>query len=267
MNAEDNYLEINRESWNRRTEVHLTSEFYGVEAFLKGKTSLNEIELSLLGDVRGRSILHLQCHFGQDSISLSRLGAQVTGVDLSDKAIESAMQLAEKARVDTRFICCDVYSLPAHLNDPFDLVFASYGTIGWFPDLDRWAGVVSKFLKPGGQLVFAEFHPFVWMFDNDFQKVAYNYFNTGAIVETEDGTYADRSAPIRQQYVSWNHPISEVLNSLLAKRLSIDRFNEYDYSPYNCFNDMVEVTPGRYRIRAFGDKVPLVYALLATPKP
>jgi len=93
MDLELNYIEINRASWNKRIESHLKSEFYDLEGFLNGKTSLNEIELNLLGDIKGKSILHLQCHFGQDSISLSRLGADVTGIDFSDKAIVSAKKL------------------------------------------------------------------------------------------------------------------------------------------------------------------------------
>src|SRR5688572_1276513 len=112
MSSEQDYLAVNRNSWNKRTDFHFNSEFYDVEGFLKGKSSLNDIELQLLGDVKGKSILHLQCHFGQDSISLNRLGASVTGVDLSDKAIERAGELAKKAGSDARFICCDLYDLP-----------------------------------------------------------------------------------------------------------------------------------------------------------
>src|SRR5689334_14736303 len=112
MSAEKDYLAVNRDSWNQRTDVHFDSEFYSVDEFLKGKSSLNEIELKLLGDVKGKSILHLQCHFGQDSISLSRMGAEVTGIDLSDKAIERAWELAKKAGCNTQFVCSDLYALP-----------------------------------------------------------------------------------------------------------------------------------------------------------
>lgn len=130
----ENDLETNRKSWNAKVELHLKSDFYFVDEFLKGKTSLNSIELELLGDLSGKSILHLQCHFGQDSISLSRLGAQVTGIDLSDKAIEAAKDLTRKAETDTEFVCTDLYSLPNILNRKFDRVFTSYGTIGRLPD-------------------------------------------------------------------------------------------------------------------------------------
>ena len=160
MNSEKNYIEINRESWNHRTEVHLKSEFYDLEGFIKGKSSLNPIELNLLGDIAGKRILHLQCHFGQDTISLSRLGAEVTGVDFSDKAIESAKKIADQTGSSAKFICCDIYDLPDHLDEKFDIVFTSYGTIGWLPDLDKWAKIVSNYLKPNGTFVFVEFQKY-----------------------------------------------------------------------------------------------------------
>lgn len=147
----DNYLKINKETWNKKVEVHLKSDFYFVDEFIKGKNSLNPIELSILGNIQGKNILHLQCHFGQDSISLSRLGGKVIGVDLSDKAIEAAWDLARKTNNNTEFICSDIYELPEKLHQKFDIVYTSYGTIGWLPDLDRWAKVISHFLKPKGQ--------------------------------------------------------------------------------------------------------------------
>jgi len=264
MNVEDEYLEINRKSWNEKTEIHLKSDFYDVKGFLKGKSSINSIELSLLGNVQGKKILHLQCHFGQDTLSLARMGAVVTGVDLSDKAIESANSLASDLNLSAKFICCDLYNLPEHLNETFDLVFTSYGTIGWLPDLDKWAKIVSSYLKPGGKFVFAEFHPVVWMFDDNFEKIGYNYFNTGPIVETLSGTYAQKDAKITQKYVAWNHSISEVVNSLIKNGLTINALNEFDYSPYNCFLHTVEFEPGKFRIVHLGNNIPMVYSILAT---
>ena len=138
----------------------------------------------------------MQCHFGQDSLSLARMGAKVTGVDLSDKAIEKAIEFNQLLHLDAKFICCDIYDLPTYLNEKFDIVFTSYGTIGWLPDLSKWANIVSKYLKPNGKFIMAEFHPVVWMFDNDFKTVFYNYFNVTSIIEDESGTYADRCSEI-----------------------------------------------------------------------
>lgn len=263
---EHNYLEINKTSWNKRTASHLTSDFYDVDGFLKGRTSLKSIELDLLGDIRGKRILHLQCHFGQDTISLGRLGANVTGVDFSDRAIESAKKLAEQADINATFICCDLYDLPNHLTEQFDIVFTSYGTIGWLPDIEKWANIVSNFLKPNGKFVFAEFHPVVWMFDDNFENVKYKYFNSQAIIETESGTYADKTADIHQEYVTWNHGMAEVISSLLNNDIQLTSVKEYDYSPYDCFSGTVEFEPEKYRIEKLDDKIPMVYSLTGTKK-
>jgi len=257
------YIEKNRLSWNNRVEAHLKSDFYDVEGFLKGNSSLKSIELGLLGNISGKKILHLQCHFGQDSISMARLGAKVTGVDLSDASIAAAKALATAAGEEVQFICCDVYALPAYLEDDFDIVFTSYGVIGWLPDLGQWAGVISRFLKPGGIFVFVEFHPVVWMFDDDFREVGYCYFNSGALIESENGTYADRNAPITQEYVCWNHSIGEVVNSLLKHGLQLRHLEEYDYSPYDCFRHTFEYAPGKFRIAHLEDKIPMVYSIAA----
>ncbi|HEX9978933.1 MAG TPA: class I SAM-dependent methyltransferase [Flavobacterium sp.] len=263
MKPEGNYLEINRRSWNNRVDLHVASDFYDQKSFLEGKSTLNDIEMKILGNVSGKSILHLQCHFGQDTISLARLGASVTGVDLSDKAVETASSLAKQLDADAQFICCDIYSLAEHLDKQFDVVFTSYGTIGWLPDLQKWANIIHRFLKPGGRFVFAEFHPVVWIFDNKFREIQYTYFKSDAIVEVFNGTYANRQAEIELQDVSWNHSLSEVIGSLLNAGLLLTSFDEYDYSPYNCFDETREVEPGKFRIKHLDNKIPMVYTLSA----
>jgi SAM-dependent methyltransferase len=260
------YITINKETWNNKTDTHIASEFYNVEGFLEGKSSLNQIELDLLESLSGKKVLHLQCHFGQDSLSLSRMGAKVVGIDFSDKAIEKAKAFNAKLGLDAAFICCDVYDTPKHLDEQFDIVFTSYGTIGWLPDLDKWAQVISHFLKPNGTFIMADFHPFVWMYDNDFKEVFYNYFNIEPIIEEEMGTYANKEASLSNQTIGWNHPISEIVNALIGNGLEINAFNEYDYSPYNCFNEMEEFESGKFRIKNFENKIPMVYSIKATKK-
>ena len=266
MSENLNYIEKNKAAWNSRTDHHIGSDFYSMDNFLKGQNSLNDIELKLLGDISGKSVLHLQCHFGQDSISLARMGATVTGIDLSDNAISKAIELAQKTNTDTAFICCDLYELPEHLTRQFDIVFTTYGTIGWLPDLGKWAEIIAAFLKPGGKFIFAEFHPVVWMFDNDFEKIEYTYHKSEPIVDIEQGTYADRSAPIITEMITWNHSIAEVLSNLIQHDLEIISFEEFNYSPYNCFNKMVEAAPKKFRIAHLGNKIPMVYALMAIKK-
>jgi SAM-dependent methyltransferase len=264
MNEQPDYINLNRTDWNRRTDVHWESDFYDNKAFIEGADSLKEIEKTLLGDIRGKRILHLQCHFGQDTLSLARLGAIVTGVDLSDRAIDRARELAKTTKLEATFICCDLYDLPAHLEGQFDMVYTSYGTIGWLPDLTRWAKIIAHYLKPDGQLVFVEFHPVVWMYDDAFATVAYGYFNTGPIIETHTGTYADRDSAIQSQSVGWNHPLSDVFTALLTNGLTISSFREYDFSPYNVFHGAIENEPGRYRLSQFPKPIPMVYSIIAT---
>jgi SAM-dependent methyltransferase len=261
MNPMDDYLRLNRDSWNQRTAVHLDSDFYDVEGFLAGKCSLNSIELDLLGDLAGKSLLHLQCHFGQDSLALARRGAKVTGVDLSDKAIEAARALAVKSGIFAEFVCCDLYSLPEHLSGSFDVVFTSYGTVGWLPDLDPWAKVISHFLKPGGHFVMADFHPVLWMMDDDFREITHGYFKGEAIVEQNTGTYTDPLATLEHTEVSWNHSIADILGSLLKQGIDLEDFREFDYAPYDCFRHTIEVAPRRYQIKHLKGKLPMVYAI------
>ncbi|NJB87675.1 SAM-dependent methyltransferase [Lewinella marina] len=259
----ENYLEINRAHWNARTPAHLGSEFYDVKGWLAGQDSLREIELALLPeDLSGKRILHLQCHFGQDTLSLARRGAEVTGVDLSDEAIAAARELAERAELEARFINCDLYSLPDHLDEAgsFDYVFTSYGTIGWLPDIRRWSAIVARYLRPGGRFVFVEFHPLAWLWNEDRTGIKYSYFGGAPIVE-EEGSYTDGSEGVSGQIVSWDHPLSSIITALVEEGLRLRSFQEYDFSPYDCFPDTVKVGDHRWQLRGLEGKIPLTYAL------
>ncbi|MBK8371559.1 MAG: class I SAM-dependent methyltransferase [Saprospiraceae bacterium] len=260
---QSDYLDTNQNVWNQRATAHFTSEFYDVEGFLNGKTMLNEIELELLGDIQNKSILHLQCHFGLDSLSLARMGANVTGVDFSDKAIQQAKELNELTGENVCFIQSDIFSLPDHLDQKFDIVFTSYGTIGWLPDLKKWAAVISFYLNPGGRFIFAEFHPFVHMLDDEYKKLEFSYFNTKALMFDEEFTYTGNKLKEKQSYYWWNHSLEEVINSLLISGLSLSLFKEYDYSPFNCFPNLKEVSPGKFLFTSFDNKIPILFSLVA----
>ena len=264
MEQYQKYFDENKNLWNQRTMVHKDSSFYDVASFLQGKSSLNEIELRELGEVKGRKVLHLQCHFGMDSLSLQRMGAQVTGVDLSDTAIGEANKLNNQLSLDAKFICCNIYDLKDQLNEQFDIVFTSYGVIGWLPDLNKWARLISYFLKPGGFFYMAEFHPVIWMLDEDFDRVKYYYHNQEMIVVDSTGTYTDGPADIRSREYSWNHGISEVLNALLSQKLTLEFFNEFSYSPYSCFKNVIQGKDGNWRVIGLEDKIPMVYSLKAS---
>ena len=256
------FFELNRKSWNSRTSIHVNADFYDNKSFLEGRNSLKHIELGLLGDVNGKSILHLQCHFGQDSISLSRMGAEVTGVDFSEESIKTANQLAKELNVNTQFICCNIYDLPKYLNKKFDLVFTSYGVIGWLPDMNQWGNIISKFLKTNGRLIMVEFHPVVWMFDDDFSAIDYPYFNVKPFFEEENGTYADRNANLKQEFVMWNHSMSEVVNSLIKNGINILSLEEYNYSPYNCFKHCKKIDIEKFIIDRHQEKIPMTYSIV-----
>lgn len=256
-------FEANRALWNERTKKHVVSPFYDVEGFVAGRNSLTAIELELLGEVRGKHILHLQCHFGQDTLSLARMGAKVTGLDLSDAALDEARKLAERCGLQAEWVASNVIDHRPELDGRFDIVYTSYGTIGWLPDLKPWAANIRRYLKPGGRLVFVEFHPVVWMWDNAFSHVQYSYFNRERIVEVEDGSYADRGSGLELPSYTWNHSLGEVLSSLLAEGLRIERFEELDGSPHDCFANAVKGDDGLFRIKGMEGKLPMVYGIAA----
>ena len=260
MQQYQHYFDENKTLWNHRTMVHKDSSFYDVPSFMKGSSSLKEIEVRELGNVQGKKILHLQCHFGMDTLSLARMGAHVTGVDLSDAAINEAKRLNDQLSLDAKFVCCNIYDLKDHLDGQFDIVFTSYGVIGWLPDLGKWGEIIDHFLKPGGFFYMAEFHPVVWMLDEDFKEIKYYYHNHEMIDIDAHGTYTDRDANINGKEYSWNHSISEVLNALLSYRLQLQFFNEYSYSPYPCFNNVVHGQDGNWRVKGLEDKIPMVYS-------
>ena len=259
------YFEANRQLWNAKTAVHTKSDFYALEAFKKGKSSLNSIEIEALGDVKDKSILHLQCHFGQDTLSFQRMGAHCTGIDLSDEAITYAKNLNQELNLDANFVCSNVYDLDKNLNGKFDIVFTSYGVVGWLPNLSRWAQIISKFLKENGTFYMVEFHPMVWMYNHEFTEIEYSYFNTRKpIVEELEGTYADRNADIKKKEYTWNHSLSEVVNALLNEGLKIQSLDEFPFSAYDIFPDLEQDADGYWRMKKYPEMIPMMYAIAAT---
>jgi len=258
------YLKINKKSWNERVAHHISGALYDMENFLKGANSLRDIEMAFLGNIEGKSILHLQCHFGQDTLSLEGLGAQVTGVDFSDVAIQKAEETLLSGVVQSDPGLIEFDFIPSGDFMEFDYVFASYGTINWLPDIEKWASIVSKFLKPTGQLIFAEFHPFIWMFDDDLNKIIYKYSDSRPILEVDTSTYGAKDIKAEFECVTWNHGIGDVINALIKNGLKIDDFQEYDYSPWDSFSNTIEFAPNKFHIKHVGNKIPYVYSILAT---
>lgn len=258
-------FETNRETWNNKVAVHAGSDFYDLDSFKKGRSSLNRFELNALPDVDGVSMLHLQCHFGQDTLSWSRMGAKCTGVDISDKAIELAKQLNDELQLDAEFVCCNVLDTAEHVSGDFDLVFTSYGVIGWLPDLKPWAEMIATKLKPGGTFYMVEFHPIIWMFDylETPPSLRYGYQQKEAIYEEYEGTYADEgSKQVVSKEYGWNHGLGEVVTALISAGLTIDYLHEHMKSPYAVFQGLVKDDLGMYELA--DGLYPLIFEIKAT---
>jgi 2-polyprenyl-3-methyl-5-hydroxy-6-metoxy-1,4-benzoquinol methylase len=258
------YYETNKESWNLRTGVHAKSDFYDLEGFKKGNTSLKYIELDGLGDVRGKSLLHLQCHFGMDTLSWEREGAIVTGVDFSDKAIKTAKSIRDELDLKAEFIECNIFDLKDHLDKKFDIVFTSYGVVGWLPNLNEWGKLIAHFTKPGGTFFIAEFHPYIWTLDDKFENIYYPYFTTKEpISEVSEGTYTDKGADISHLEHNWDHSLAETIMPLINNGFTIEDFQEYPFSLYNCFQNTKEIEPGKFILIPHGTKIPHMFSIKA----
>lgn len=263
------YTQANRANWNERTPYHERSDFYNLEAFRKGALSLTPIEREELGDVSSRSLLHLQCHFGMDTLSWARLGASVTGVDISDKAIKLARTLAREQGIDARFVCSDIYELRNSLDGEFDIVYTSYGVLCWLGDLDRWARIAASYVKPGGTFYIAENHPFVHIFEpsEDGERIEprNRYFHDPEPEFCEpDGTYADLEADIRTSSYQWRHHLGEIVTVLASAGLRIEFLHEFPYMSWNPFPAMERDEQGLWRMQDRKLDLPLTFSLKAT---
>lgn len=252
MKDHTNEFETNRQTWNQRVQLHMESEFYDMSRFRESVNSLNAYELQALGDVQDLRLLHLQCHFGQDSLSWAKRGARVTGVDISDAAIAAAQQLSEELQLPADFVCCNVLDTRNHVQGKFDVVFSSYGTIGWLPDLKPWAQMVSEMLAPAGRFYLIEFHPVAWMFDYQQSPPAlvYPYDMEGAIYEEYTGSYAAPDAAVTSKEYGWNHSVGQVVQNLIDAGLQITQLQELHGSPYDVFPDMELRDDGLYYLKS-----------------
>lgn len=264
----DKFRKANLNLWNEWTDIHAKSEEYDLEGFKAGKTQLHSIELEELGDVSGKTMLHLQCHFGRDSMMWARLGAEVTGVDFSDKSIALARQLNEELGLNCKFIQSDIMELPENLEGQFDIVFTSYGVLAWLQGLKRWGEVIAHFLKPGGVFYIVELHPVGSMF-NDISgetelRLKYPYFHSPVPIEFEtEGSYADPESNIEQpvQY-EWFHSMSDIINALAGAGLKIEFLHEFDYCVYPMMPFLIE-KDGWWHLPEGMPKLPLLFSIRA----
>ncbi len=264
----ENYFESNKGLWDEKVPLHVRSRFYDVAGFKAGKTSLKSVELAEVGEVKGKSLLHLQCHFGLDTLSWARLGAKVTGVDFSEPAIEQARALSRELALPARFVCANVYDLPGVLKGKFDIVFTSYGVLCWLPDMPRWANVIGHFLKAGGCFYIAEGHPALNMFDNSRTatglKVTQSYFHSPEPTRWEnEGDYAEPTDIGDKPSYEWTHSLGDILNALIGAGLQIDFLHEFPTSEtWNWAPFTKQDAEGRWQIE--GGLVPMTFSLKAT---
>lgn len=268
---DDDYMRVNRDHWDEILAIHMQAWSYDVPGFKAGVSKLKPIERAELGDVRGKSLLHMQCHFGLDTLSWAREGANVTGIDYSEPAIAQARALAEECGIEARFLVSNVYDLPDNLGGEFDIVYTGYGALSWLPDIERWAQIAASYVRPGGTFYVVEFHPIVGIFDDEEHvtdlTVRWPYFPGDQPLRWEGyGDYTDRSAKLAHDVTyEWPHPTSEVLTALIDAGLRIEFFHEFAETPWSALPQLSEMDEdGTWRLRDHHGSVPMIYSIRAT---
>lgn len=257
------YTSINKRWWNAATPIHASSKLYNLSGFKKGQTSLQETEIQEVGNVNGKTLLHLLCHFGMDTLSWARKGAIVTGVDSSDRSIKLARILSKEIGVPAKFICSDIYELPKILDKKFDIIFASYGVLLWLSNINKFAHVINHFLKDDGMFYLIEHHPFTNILSCDF-KLDYKYFSRGPHVDDSEGTYTDWSENINGKTYFWNYTVSDLINALIKAGLKIEFMHEFPFTMYDQFPGFMEQNEkGQYVLKNKKIQIPLLFSLKA----
>jgi len=261
-------LEANRANWNERVGIHTRSQFYDVEGWLRDAPGPRSEESDALGDVDGKTLVHLQCHFGMDTLRWVRAGAVVTGVDFSPQAIDEAVALSKRAGLADRstFVCANVYDAPRALaNQRFDVVYVSLGALCWLPSVAEWAAVVADLLNPGGQFYVHDVHPFAGCFDDEGERIIYGYFEDVDHPFVYDGeyTYSDGDKLSSTRTYEWNHSIGEIVTALIERGLVLDVLTEHDWTAWQQFPWLEKDPSGRYVVPHDRPRVPLSFTLVA----
>ena len=275
------YIQTNRANWDERVAIHLRDDagFYRVEAFLNGGDVRPDIDREEMHEFAGIDVLHLQCHFGLDTLSVARQAKSVVGVDFSPKAIAAACDLAKRVGLADRaeFVLSDLYATPMQVNRQFDLVFSTWGTTIWLPDIWRWGEVFAGFVKPGGRAYFADFHPTIAILDEAGGSLVprYSWRTPSDQPEEfeEDTTYTGAHSKLKnKKTVEWIHPVSDHLNALLNQGLQLEYLHEHEAIPcilFQCLEGVSNPTSGavNYRMPKGSVQVPLAFSMmLSRPK-
>lgn len=267
------YVRLNRASWDERAAAHAASPEYGVQQFIDDPSHLSEVvrfDMPRLGSVEGLRGVHLQCHIGTDTLSLARLGAQMTGLDFSSSSLAEARRLAAATGTAIDYVEGNVYSAANLLGyGAFDLVFTGVGAICWLPNIAEWAQVVADLLRPGGRLFIREGHPMLWAVDEtqkDRLVVDYAYFETEEpLVDEDDGTYVSTEVQFRNNLThNWNHGLGETVTALLEVGMRISGLTEHDSVPWEAIpGQMVKDDSGEWRLSDRPERLACSYTLQA----
>lgn len=271
------YTDFNRASWDERAPAHAASPDYAFERFIADPDFISSVvrfDLPRLGEVSGLRGVHLQCHVGTDTISLARLGARMTGLDLSPASLEQGRRLAEQIGADVEFVEAELYDAVSVLGaGRFDLVYTGIGALCWLPSVTRWARVVSELLGPGGRLFIREGHPMMWSLaderDDDLLVVEYPYFERDQPTISEfAGTYVETDASFTQNVThQWNHGLSEIVTALMREGMVLTMFEEHDSAPWDAFPGQSElIEPREWRLADRPWRMPQTYTLQAVKR-
>ncbi|MDA1256775.1 MAG: class I SAM-dependent methyltransferase [Chloroflexi bacterium] len=266
------YRAANLAMWDESVDIHVRSDFYGVDRFKAGETTLEPMEPAEMDDVRGKSLLHLQCHFGMDTLSWAREGAIVTGIDFSSAAIQAASRLSEESGVPGRFVESELYDASEVLDEKFDVVYTGIGALCWLPDIRGWSRVVGHFLKPGGVFYILEGHPMMWTLADetaeDPMHIAWPYFETtqpqnpdGWINEEDYSQTGEKLQNTRT--FSWGHGLGEIVTALIDEGLRIEFLHEHRVCGWRAFPWMVKGEDGMWRVPNHPERLPLMWSLRA----
>ncbi|WP_194815466.1 bifunctional 2-polyprenyl-6-hydroxyphenol methylase/3-demethylubiquinol 3-O-methyltransferase UbiG [Nocardia sp. XZ_19_385] len=269
----DDYRVLNKANWDERAPAHAASPDYDLHRYLTEPDFIGEVvrfDQPLLGDVRGLRVVHLQCHIGTDTLSLARLGANVTGLDFSSASLVQARQLAERTGAAIEFVEADVYDAESVLGaGQFDLVFTGIGALCWLPSIRRWAETVAGLLRPGGRLFLREGHPMLWATDEkhtDRLVLGYPYFELPEpMVFADEGTYVETDAEFTATTThEWNHGLGEIVTAVLDAGLTLTGLTEHTSVPWNALpGQMFREPSGEWRLSEHPERLPLSYTLQA----
>lgn len=262
------FAAANRVYWDDKATFNL--EHWDVAGFLADPSRLTTIvaaDRDLVGDVRGRSLLHLQCHFGLDPLSWARLGAAVTAVDFSPRAIAIARDLAARAGLDVRFVESDLYAVPDVIEQRFDVVYTGGGALCWLPDIRRWGAVVARMLAPGGVFVIREAHPMLWTLEDErtdaLLVVERPYFELAEPTRWDSEPIWQKDAPAALTSYAWHHGLGEIVSALIDAGLAIELLREYRTCLWQALPFMTEGEDGWWRLPDRPERLPLMYAIRA----